>query len=285
MTRPLVSLLLLLITLFSPTALHAADAGFVPSTRIWFSRSVFDNKEQIKMYTVAVNNNYYALDATVGFYANGTLIQSVQIENLKKEEAKQLSAIWIPSEGTYTLTARFIEATAIDESGQRTRLELGALNDIGDVPIAIQREPGPGDRPTPETVQEKTTATIVQVQLTDEGTVITPLPPPAAPTSAHAALETFKQVEKFVNTVTTSAGTIEDTYQKTKEWIGKAEKGYKRGKDGLQAVQAYANEGKKIVQSWWAGNGTRKIIIGAGIVFFFLSVGLFFRRRGDLDTW
>ena len=245
------------------------------------------------MYTVVVNNNYHSLDGIVGFYANGELIDSVNIIELKKEEAKQLAALWTPREGTYTLTARFIEATAIDESGNRTRLELGALNDIGDVPIAVgsnQNTNEPTKTDTKGTAQtsepsESTDPVIVQVEKQGQTTTVTPVPPANNTATVQQLRKAFTDVEKFINVVTTSAGTIEETYQTTKEWVGKAEAGYTTAKNLWGTTKIYGGEGKKIINGWWAEPKTRKIIIGTGIVLLFLSIGVFFRRRGDLDTW
>lgn len=289
--RRLLCFTFLVFSLLSPVPLLAAEAGFVPSTRIWFSRSTFETKEQIKMYTVVVNNTYSALDAVVGFYANSSLIDSVALAGLKKEQAEQLSVTWTPVEGTYTLTARFLEATAIDEQGNRTRIEPGRLNDIGDVPIAVDAngvaETPSGQNPAtalPEVVEPaiQTSAVTVAVTRQADKTIITPLTPQ---TQAATTWEGLQEVEQLVNTITTTAGTIEKTYQKTKEWIGKTEEGYATAKNAWGVAQTYVSEAQDALIGWWAVPKTRKIMIGGGIVLSFLFIGFFFRRRGDLDTW
>src|SRR5260221_4722000 len=93
---------------FLPAVALAAGAGLVPSSGIWFSSTTLTPGTLVRVYTVVVNDQYFALDGTVGFYDNGALIDTVQFKALDKQSALQLKVLWQPTAGTHSVTAAFI---------------------------------------------------------------------------------------------------------------------------------------------------------------------------------
>lgn len=111
-----------------PLAAQAATVGFVPDTGLWFSKTEFTPGEVIRVYTVVVNNEYYAVEGTVGFYDNDKPIASVELKNMLKDSARQLKVFWEPTEGAHRLSAHFIQAFALDEKGNSRAISLTDIN-------------------------------------------------------------------------------------------------------------------------------------------------------------
>lgn len=106
----------------------AVGAGFVPSSQLWFSEP--SSSSTIKIFTVVLNNEFSSLDATVGFYANGQLVQSVDLKDLKKEEARQVGIEWQPEQGKYNISVAFIKAQAKDEKGDNIDINTNSLGSV-----------------------------------------------------------------------------------------------------------------------------------------------------------
>ncbi|MSU75127.1 MAG: hypothetical protein EXS55_01260 [Candidatus Magasanikbacteria bacterium] len=117
----------LVILLFFPLAVSAAGVGFVPASGIWLARTSLADGELARVYTVVVNNDYYALEGEVGFYDNNELIDKAQIKRLPRESAQQLRVFWQPTPGAHSLSARFVSVTTIDEQGTRIGLDTGGI--------------------------------------------------------------------------------------------------------------------------------------------------------------
>lgn len=113
-----------------PTTVLAAEAGFVPSSGVWFSTNTIVPGQLIRVYTVVINNSYFALDGTVGFYDNDVLIDTTQFKALEKETAAQLKVLWQPTIGDHVVKAVFQSATAIDSSGKRTIIPVSELTGV-----------------------------------------------------------------------------------------------------------------------------------------------------------
>lgn len=172
MKKVLVSFLFL-VTLI-PLSACAAGVGFVPSTGIWFSRSSFLPHDTIRVYSVIINNDYFKLDAVVGFYDNGELIDTATVTGLVKEMAQQVKVFWSPTEGQHTLTARFIKAVAIDDKGGRKELNLNDIVSSAGSPLTVaegQVAPTPA-RVASATVGAQSSSTIATSATTSIGGVI-----------------------------------------------------------------------------------------------------------------
>lgn len=290
-------LLLLLFSFLIPLPLHASGVGFVPSTRIWFSRSSFGQQETIKIYTVVINNEYASLDAIVGFYANGSLVASQEITHLKQEEAKQLSVSWKPADGTYAMTAKFIQAIGTDSEGNTSMIDVSAI-DTDTVPVAIQSsdtatiaEESQAQGPNLVTKQKdneetkETPLTVVVEQQGDKKT-LSIQPTPQAKTVSSMAIngaEALRQAEQFISTVTNSAAQIEEAYAKTKKIIAQTDATYKAIKDGWEKTKNYASKGQVAIRAFWEMDWPRRSAALFGIFLFLVCVGHVFRRRGDFD--
>ena len=135
MFKRIVYFITLIITLL-PTAGMAAGAGFAPAG-IWFARTSLAEGELARVYTVVVNNDYFAVDAEVGFYDNNNLIDTAKVKHLPRETAEQLRIFWQPTTGQHKLSARFISATAIDEHGNRTTLDASAMSGVAGAPLMV----------------------------------------------------------------------------------------------------------------------------------------------------
>jgi len=133
----IISIFFLLCFLLTPSFAQAAGVGFVPSSRLWFSSLVFPPQEATGIYTVIINNNYFYLDATIGFYVDGKLVDTSYISHLAKEHATQVKGSWWPTEGSHAIAVRFIKAVAFDENGNSTPLDVQAFNtvDASDVQV------------------------------------------------------------------------------------------------------------------------------------------------------
>ncbi len=131
-------LFIFLLSLFLfPAISNAAGVGFVPSSRLWFSSLVFPPKESTNIYTVIINNNYFSLDAIVGFYVDEKLIDTTYISSLKKEQAVQAKGNWWPTEGQHSISVKFVKATAIDANGNKTELNVQEFNTVDSTAVQI----------------------------------------------------------------------------------------------------------------------------------------------------
>lgn len=133
------------VLLFFPVATMAANVGFLPSTGIWFSRTIFSPKETVRIYTVVFNNDYARLDGTVAFYDNNNIIDTVLVKSLAKESAQEIRVFWQPSEGKHAISARFLNAMATDDKGQTFKIDSANINSQTGLPLIV----GQGDQVSP----------------------------------------------------------------------------------------------------------------------------------------
>lgn len=135
--RPWIVTFGLVALIFYPTFVNSAGVGFVPSTNIWYSPTTISPGESVRLYTVVVNTEYAFLNGTIGFYADDDLIEAVTLRGLIRDHAEQLRVLWKPSEGSYTLTARFITAFAFDDAGRRVDIALDTINRSESTPLSV----------------------------------------------------------------------------------------------------------------------------------------------------
>ena len=128
--------LITLVIVLLPMVSFAAGAGFAPSG-VWFGRTSLAEGELARVYTVIVNNDYFAIDAEVGFYDNNNLIDTAKVKRLPRESAQDLRIFWQPTMGEHKLFARFISATAIDEKGGRANLDVGDMGGTAGAPLLV----------------------------------------------------------------------------------------------------------------------------------------------------
>ncbi len=120
-----------------PNAGWAANVGFVPSTGLWFSPTTFSAGDSINVYTVVINNDYYALDGIVTFYDNNQSFDTAVVTQLLKEQAKQVKVTWKPTAGEHNLSARFTKAVAVDAKGSKQEISLSQINNVTGAPLEV----------------------------------------------------------------------------------------------------------------------------------------------------
>lgn len=246
-------LVILVSVLFLPELVSATQAGFVPSNGIWFSRTELLPQESVRIYTVVINNNYYALNGLVVFYDNDDVIDSVEVTLLKKGEARQLSVFWQPTAGDHRVSARFTKAEAIDDKGRKTVLSLDAINDATGRPLILKNgevsdvwsaalSVEQNDDKLIITAQKVATTTNEYATGTSEG----------IPGSSAADLLTknkafLGKAEAVAQTITSTADKIENTYQSVKSAINRGSAWYGSGKETFIKIQPFF---KQIYYGW-----------------------------------
>jgi len=107
-----------------------------------------------------LNNDFPSLNATVGFYINNQLFQTVDLKELKKEEARQVSVEWKPEQGKYSVAVAFIKAEAVDENGKNVDIEPSALGSVPgfglEIPSSASSSPSAYSSPSEDVLVEKT---------------------------------------------------------------------------------------------------------------------------------
>lgn len=132
---PVLFITLASVFLFYSVAL-AASVGFVSSTGIFFSKEKFFAGEQVKVYSVVVNNTYTRLTAVVAFLDNGTEFGRATAD-VALEQAQQINVSWVPTQANHTVVAKFISAVGYDSSGSAKTLNENEINTIAP-PISKQ---------------------------------------------------------------------------------------------------------------------------------------------------
>lgn len=286
-----------------PSAIWAANVGFVPSTGLWFSRTEFSPGETIRVYTVIINNDYHSLDGAVAFYDNGQVIDTVAVQGLTKESAKQIRVFWEPAEGQHAVTARFTKAVAVDAQGKKQEVDIGTINSVAGAPLAVGGEKLYSVQQTPTAPSDSTGAAsttpvaIGEVQLVvkkqGEKLVIAPAPvvkvgtqsPPGEAGAAEDLLsknrEALAKAEQLAGTITTTAGKINSAYDKTKSAVEEGKGYYEKGRERWGKTVPYIKRAEPFWNTISNNNEPKRvaIIVGSIIVLWLVMKWMFRRRR------
>ena len=285
-------------SLFVPAISLATGVGFVPAGGIWFSNTVFSAQETIRIYTVVINNKYYALDARVEFFDNGKLVGGADIKGLRQETAQTVKVLWLPKEGAHTVSARLTQAVAVDAAGKRSEIPSIEINSLAGVTLAAsesQTSVGPA-------VQDEAlgSATVVVRREGDRFLITAPEPAQVqgdkiAATSTEEIdsqqnkdendpfkknREALEKIQKAAATVTSTAGTLSQAYNETKTLLEKGKNYYAVGRDWLVKFRPVSD---KIKAGWLIisdnNNPKRVALIGGGVV----VVWFLWRRSRRID--
>lgn len=218
-------ILLLGILYFSPVA-SAAGVGFVPTSRLWFSNLSTVPADGTKIFTVIVNNDYPFLDATVGFYINDKLTDTVDINHLAKEQAAQVSGIWHPTQGEYKISVQFVKAVAIDENGQKTFLDVSTFNNVTDSDVKIPSN-GLGDSTTSSLLLSASLVPVLDLKVEKNGDnlTITKVPNPIQDfekrieVAAQQQQDIKDKISNTVGMISSTAADISDVRTRAKSFF------------------------------------------------------------------
>lgn len=303
--------------LFVPRLTNAAGVGFVPSSRLWFSSLVFPPKESTNIYTVIINNNYFSLDAIVGFYVDGKLIDTAYVNGLKKEQATQVKGNWWPTEGGHAISVKFIKATAFDANGNKTELNVQEFNTVDSTAVQI------GDSLPVNNSATGTSSTVLSVSNSNANAdvAITPtvnlniakngdnlavvaVGPAVAASQSEQLQQTMEQkiqtaiqqgqdirnkIESAFNTASSGIHSASDAYDKTKSLINGASQYIDKNK----ITQAWPELITGKIKEWWASSWSmpdfRNNLAWVFRIIFFLvlfyllvrMIRVVFRRRRD----
>lgn len=112
-----------------PLSVQAVDFDFVVSRGVWLSDKNALAGDKVKLYTVINNNDFVSLTTQVQFFNNGKQIGVVQVNNLAREEARQIALEYTLPDGKYTISVALANAvgqTATGESRMLSEAELKA---------------------------------------------------------------------------------------------------------------------------------------------------------------
>lgn len=124
--RMLSVLVAVALVIAQPVYAAQTGLGFVTSSGIWFSKTVFFEGETVRVMTVVVNNTYANLTGTLGFFDGESSIAEVSF-SLGFEEARQISANWSPRVGQHTVTARFLTLVGKKDDGTTVALNPSSV--------------------------------------------------------------------------------------------------------------------------------------------------------------
>ncbi len=286
-----------------PTVTLAATAGFVPSTGIWFSQTTFSAKDTVRLYTVIFNNEYQELNGTVAFYDNDKQIDTVAVKGLAKEQAEQIRVLWRPNEGRHVISARFVSAQAVDEEGRTLTITIDGNNSQPGLPLVIA--PGVEIVPTASADVPGATSpmgeaaaagsslgsTVVNIEkrgnslamvapkvlgekiavVTDDQPLTSSAIAPADDLFAknRAALEAARGA---IQTVTTTAATINKAYTATKDIVDQGRHVVSQGRQIYDQGKAALAKAKPVADKlapWWnklsKNNDPKRLLIIFGI--------------------
>lgn len=274
-----------------------AGVGFVPSTRLWLSSDEATPGTAVTIYTVVINNNYPSLDASIAFYANLELVGTAQVIGLPKETARQVKAPWQPKEGNYTLSARFLRATAIDATGKRIEIDVSDLNTVADLTLRGSSVPPSGasstastptSAPVPDASSGPALANEVAVIVKQEGEKLSIMPQAVPVISGTAVVDEFfaqnrqaiAKLDAAKAIVTTTLKQLSDVWEGAKTSVSSS-KGYmKEGQAWWGKAEPIVEQGKAAWDSVSDHNNPRRLIIlGVGALALFLIIRKLFRRR------
>lgn len=231
---------IVVVGLVVPVVALAAQVGFVPSNGVWFSRTDVKPGEMIWAYTVVVNNNYHALNGTVVFYDNDQVIDTVVVEQLKKDEVRQLRAFWEPSVGEHRISVQFTKAEAVDEVGKKTVVTVAQSDNAAT--LVVQQK---NDQLllVPEAVAgEKLAVTTSSPPKTVSTTAVVATSSSAATTSFDIMAEgtaLINKAQNFAGTLTSTAHKVEQTYTEVKQWIATGGSWYEQFMKQVQKFEPF----------------------------------------------
>jgi hypothetical protein len=287
----------------------AAGVGFVPSSRLWFSSLVFPPKEFTNIYTVIINNNYFYLDAIIGFYVDEKLIDTAYINHLSKEQATQVKGSWWPTEGSHAVAVRFVKAIAIDENGNQKELNVQEFNTVNSSAIqvgdsqSVKNSTSSADSSDDKIAkidkinQDDLVAPVLNLKVEKNGDKLAIVEIKSSSASSTQNEELKKAVEnklqtavqqgedirnKFVstwNTMTSTIQTVGSLYDKTKSLFGDKDKYWQSiktnevfSKDFFQKIRDWVKPQNNLTILTW-------IFRSLFFILLFYFVIRFFRRR------
>lgn len=124
--RKIVVVVAAVLLMSQPVLAAQQSLGFVTSSGIWFSKTVFFEGDTVRVMTVVVNNTYATLTGTLGFFDNTTPIAEVAF-SLGFEEARQISANWSPRSGQRNVHARFLSLVGKKDDGTTVQLNPSSI--------------------------------------------------------------------------------------------------------------------------------------------------------------
>lgn len=276
--------------LFIPLAAGAVATGFVPSSGLWFSPEQFSAGESVNIYAVVVNNEYALLDGTVAFFDRDSRVGTVEVKGLGRDTARQIKAIWKPSEGEHSISAKFIQAIATQEDGSKINLTADMMNSTIGIPLILN-----GTGP----MQIDSTVDLAVVKEGDKLSLAAVAPTPLtiagqASNALNVAKDTvtagkeqaedlfsknrqaLQNVGETVGKVTTTMGQIGSVYDKTKDALAKGKEYYATSIGWLGKVSPYWES----VKPFWLKISNNNDLVRIGIIILvILVVGWFLRRR------
>jgi len=307
--RNRIILLLFFCFIFYPGLVSAAGVGFVPSSRLWFSSLVFPPKEFTNIYTVIINNNYFYLDAIIGFYVDEKLIDTAYINHLSKEQATQVKGSWWPTEGSHAVAVRFVKAIAIDENGNQKELNVQEFNTVNSSAIqvgdsqSVKNSTSSADSSDDKIAkidkinQDDLVAPVLNLKVEKNGDKLAIVEIKSSSASSTQNEELKKAVEnklqtavqqgedirnKFVstwNTMTSTIQTVGSLYDKTKSLFGDKDKYWQSiktnevfSKDFFQKIRDWVKPQNNLTILTW-------IFRSLFFILLFYFVIRFFRRR------
>lgn len=104
-----------------------AEFDFVVSRGVWLSDKNALAGDKVKLYTVINNNEFVSLTTQVQFFNNGSLIGTVQVNNLAREEARQIGLEYTLPAGKYTIAVALANAVGQTAAGQAKNLSDAEL--------------------------------------------------------------------------------------------------------------------------------------------------------------
>ncbi|MDO8499566.1 MAG: hypothetical protein Q7S66_02790 [bacterium] len=257
-----------LVVVIQPLFVEAAGVGFVPDGRIWFSDDRPVVGESTRIYTVIINNDYYSLDAAVGFFVDGNLIDTAVINNLQKERAVQIRASWRPTEGAHTITVEFINASVADEAGNITGLNVQDFNTVSTSTPFLD--------PTPlinlQVEKNGDTFTIVELSdVPDNQKIISNSPFIELDKNWQAGVRQYAEITNKITSVmgmvTTSVETIKATYAEAKSWLDYGNKSLEQAKTTVVLPLTFIDKIKSFLQVLPSRN---RLSLISRIIFFIL---------------
>ncbi len=110
-----------------PTIVHAAEFDFVVSRGVWLSDKNVLAGDKVKLYTVISNNDFASLTTQVQFFNSGKKIGVVQVNNLVREEARQIALEYTLPSGVYTISVALANAVGTLANGETRSLSDAEL--------------------------------------------------------------------------------------------------------------------------------------------------------------
>ena len=288
-----------------PAVVIAAGVGFVPSSRLWFSSLLFPPKDFTNIYTVIINNSYFSLDAIIGFYIDGKLIDTAYINQLLKEQATQVKGSWWATEGNHTVAVRFIKAVAFDENGNRTELNVNEFNTVNNSAIQVgNSQPTQSnttsivnfDNGSVKTISDNLVTPVLNLKVEKNGDKLSIVEIKVVTTSLTKSDELRQEVEKKLQTaiqqgqeigdqivsavgvVSSSLNTVNNAYDNTRSLLNGANKYWQEIKNNGVMVNSFSQKIKEQIKIPNKFSFSSKAMIWFFRALFFLLLFYFVRR-------